>query len=54
MQAISQSGEIEDQGKIQKIVKRFGMNEIDLKTAYAGDIVSISGITQGTVGHTIN
>ena len=54
VQAISQSGEIEDQGKIQKIVKRFGMNEIDLKTAYAGDIVSISGITQGTVGHTIN
>ena len=37
-----------------KIVKRFGMNQIDLKTAYAGDIVSISGLTQGTVGHTIN
>ena len=29
------------------------MNEIDLKTAYAGDIVSISGVS-GTVGHTIN
>ena len=29
------------------------MNEIDLKTAYAGDIVSISGVT-GTVGHTLN
>ena len=29
------------------------MNDIDLKTAYAGDIVSISGVP-GTVGHTIN
>lgn len=53
MQAVSQQGEVEDQGKILKLVKRFGMNQIDLKTAYAGDIVSISGITS-TVGHTIN
>ena len=30
------------------------MKEIDLKTAFAGDIVSISGVTNGTVGHTIN
>ena len=30
------------------------MNDIDLKTAYAGDIVSISGLQNGTVGHTIN
>ena len=53
VQAVGQNGEVEDQGKIQKIQKRFGMNEIDLKTAYAGDIVSISGVS-GTVGHTIN
>jgi len=30
------------------------MNEIELKTAYAGDIVSIGGFTHSTVGHTIN
>lgn len=30
------------------------MQELDLKTAYAGDIVSIAGIQSGTVGHTIN
>lgn len=30
------------------------MNNIDLTTAYAGDIVSISGFSEGTVGHTIN
>jgi len=26
-----------------KISKRFGMHDIELKTAYAGDIVSIAG-----------
>jgi len=30
------------------------MNECSLKTAYAGDIVSIAGFNSGTVGHTIN
>jgi GTP-binding protein len=37
-----------------KIVKRFGVREVDLKTAYAGDIVSIAGFSDTTVGHTIN
>lgn len=30
------------------------MNSVDLKTAYAGDIVSVAGFRGGTVGHTIN
>lgn len=30
------------------------MHDLDLKTAYAGDIVSIAGLNRGTVGHTIN
>ena len=30
------------------------MIDVDLKKAYAGDIVSIAGIQSGTVGHTIN
>lgn len=37
-----------------RIVKKFGVNECNLKTAYAGDIISISGLEQGTVNHTIN
>ena len=37
-----------------KISKRFGMHDIELKTAYAGDIVSIAGFQGSTVGHTIN
>jgi len=54
VQAVDANGEIVEQSKIMKIVKRFGVNEIDLKTAYAGDIVSISGFSNGTVTHTIN
>ena len=30
------------------------MHDVDLKTAYSGDIVSIAGLNNGTVGHTIN
>ena len=30
------------------------MHELDLQTAFAGDIVSIAGFNSGTVGHTIN
>ena len=30
------------------------MIDVDLQKAYAGDIVSIAGIQNGTVGHTLN
>ena len=30
------------------------MNEMELKQAYAGDIVAVSGFHNSTVGHTIN
>lgn len=30
------------------------MVDLDLKKAYAGDIVSVAGIATGTVGHTLN
>lgn len=30
------------------------MIDVDLKKAFAGDIVSIAGVTNGTVGHTLN
>ena len=53
VQAVDQEGAVVEQAKIMRIQKRFGMNDIDLKSAYAGDIVSISGVP-GTVGHTIN
>ena len=52
--AVTQDGEIETQAKVMRIQKRFGMADIELKKAYAGDIVSIAGLQLGTVGHTLN
>lgn len=54
LQTVGQDGEIVEQSKILKITKKFGVHELDLQTAYAGDIVSIAGFVNGTVGHTIN
>lgn len=51
---MDQNGEVIEQSKIAKIAKKFGMHELELQTAYAGDIVSIAGFPTGTVGHTIN
>lgn len=52
--AILQDGEVDSQAKVMRIQKRFGMIDVDLKKAYAGDIVSVAGISNGTVGHTLN
>jgi len=37
-----------------KILKKQGMGEVELECAYAGDIVSISGLPKATVSHTVN
>ena len=54
IQAVDSEGKIVEVNKVMKIVKKFGVHELDLKTAYAGDIISVAGITQGTVGNTLN
>jgi len=51
---IHQDGEFNENGKIMRIIKKYGMNEIELKQAYAGDIISISGFHNSTVGNIIN
>ena len=43
VQTVDQDGKVVEQSKVMKISKRFGMHDIELKTAYAGDIVSIAG-----------
>jgi GTP-binding protein len=40
--------------KVYKIIRRFGVHQIELKTAVAGDIVSIAGFEKATVTHTLN
>lgn len=43
MQTVGQDGEFFETGKIQRIIKKFGVTEIELKQAYAGDIISLTG-----------
>ena len=52
--AVGQNGEPDVNAKVMRIEKRFGMKDVELKEAFAGDIVSIAGVTTGTVGHTLN
>ena len=54
LSAVDSTGNTVESSKIIKIIKKFGTNQVELDTAYAGDIVSIAGFTQGTVNHTIN
>lgn len=51
---VGQDGEFFESGKISRIVKRYGMKDIELKRAYAGDIISFAGFTNSTVGHIVN
>lgn len=37
-----------------KIVRRYGMKQMEIDTAYAGDIVSVAGFTNSTVAFTLN
>lgn len=37
-----------------RIVKKYGMNEVELEEAYAGDIISIAGFQNSTVGTILN
>lgn len=53
LHSVTQTGESSDQGKIMKILKKQGMSEVELDHAFAGDIVSISGLGKATVSHTV-
>lgn len=54
VQTIDSKGNFVEANKVHKIIRRFGTNQVELQTAVAGDIVSISGIEKGTVTHTLN
>lgn len=54
MTCIDRDLKIVENVKINKIYKKFGMNSIELKSAFAGDIVSIAGCSGSTVGTTLN
>lgn len=52
--AFDQKGNRVEGNKIYKIIRRFGVHQIELQTAVAGDIVSIAGFEKATVTHTMN
>lgn len=54
LHTVNQAGETVESSKVQKIIKKFAMNEVNLQTAYSGDIVSIGGFMNSTVTDTIN
>jgi GTP-binding protein len=54
MCSVNQDGSHLENGKIMRIVKKYGMNEIELKRAFAGDIISIAGFNNSTVGNVLN
>jgi len=52
--AIDQKGNQVEINKVYKIIRRFGVHQIELQTAVAGDIVSIAGFEKATVTNTMN
>lgn len=52
--SVDQKGNSIEVNKVYKIIRRFGVHQIELQTAVAGDIVSIAGFEKATVTHTMN
>ncbi len=49
-----QQGKIIENNKVFKIIRRYGVHQIELDSAVAGDIVSIAGFEKTTVTHILN
>jgi GTP-binding protein len=54
IQSVDQTGKIVQANNVLKMFKKFGVNEAEIEEAYAGDIVSIAGLGEVTVGWTLN
>ena len=52
--SIDQDGKIVENAKVFKIIRRYGVHQMELESAVAGDIVSIAGIEKSTVTNTLN
>lgn len=51
---VDQTGKVVESNKVFKIIRRFGVHQIELNSAVAGDIVSIAGFEKTTVTNTLN
>jgi GTP-binding protein len=52
--AVDNTGKVTEVQKVFKILRRYGMSQIEMAKAVAGDIVSIAGFSNATVNHTLN
>jgi GTP-binding protein len=52
--SMDQDGKVVENAKVFKIIRRYGVHQIELDSAVAGDIVSIAGIEKSTVTNTLN
>lgn len=48
-----QDGKSVEVGKVSRIVRRFGLSQLEMSRAYHGDIVSIAGFPNTGVTHTV-
>ena len=54
LSSVDQGGNLVENSKVGKIIKKLGQVPIELERAVAGDIVSVSGFAQSGVTHTLN
>ncbi|KRX04699.1 Translation protein, beta-barrel domain [Pseudocohnilembus persalinus] len=54
LSSVDSEGKLVENGKVQKIMKKYGMETIEMQRAVAGDIVSIAGFSNSTVTNTLN
>lgn len=52
--SLDQEGKLVENAKVFKIIRRYGVHQIELDSAVAGDIVSIAGMDKSTVTSTLN
>ena len=53
VKALNLNGEVIEQGRLTKIQDFVGIKRVPIEEAQAGDIISVAGITKGSVADTI-
>ncbi|CAD8060651.1 unnamed protein product [Paramecium primaurelia] len=52
--AVDQQGKLVETAKVLKILRRYGMQQLEMARAVAGDIVQVAGFTNAIVTNTLN
>ena len=53
MKVLDRNGKLVEQGRVSKVLAFRGLERVPIEEGNAGDIVSIAGLPQATVAHTI-